>query len=118
VDGDDGVVLRHLDAVTEHTAGATSQTDVIKELSPRESIESWLITSLVNRMWVNGLWVNGDLALHSTRPPPSFSPKGGITYLSLFSISASPRCTALKSSSESASPDARDEAAPPPMPMR
>mmetsp|Transcript_111890 Transcript_111890/g.361231 ORF Transcript_111890/g.361231 Transcript_111890/m.361231 type:complete len:414 (+) Transcript_111890:1331-2572(+) len=34
------------------------------------------------------------------------------------SISASPRCTALKSRSERLSPSAREEAEPPPMPMR
>lgn len=40
VDGDDGVVLRHLDAVTEHAAEATS-TDSVRESSAHGMNRIW-----------------------------------------------------------------------------
>mmetsp|Transcript_44187 Transcript_44187/g.69131 ORF Transcript_44187/g.69131 Transcript_44187/m.69131 type:complete len:336 (-) Transcript_44187:28-1035(-) len=46
------------------------------------------------------------------------STQARISRFILFSISASPRCTALKSSAASWSPESTEEAAPPPMPMR
>ena len=51
---------------------------------------------------------------------PSSSTHALTTRLSLLDISASPRCTALKSRSAlaSSSPPAFEDAAPPPMPMR